>query len=61
MLAAAADEDMSTPPQRPKKDAPLGWDKANRVSADALAMMSTGETAMAELILTKGGCGAGLG
>lgn len=36
---------------------PPGWEKANRVSADALAMLTTGETNMAELILKKGGQG----
>lgn len=37
--------------------APAGWELANRVSSDALAMLGDGDAATAELILKKGAVG----
>ncbi|KAL4457514.1 hypothetical protein ABPG75_012379 [Micractinium tetrahymenae] len=51
-VAAAAAEGQAQQPE--ERGAPPGWEQAQRISADALAMLHAGEPSTSEIILKKG-------
>lgn len=50
----AAAEEGQEPEQPEERGVPPGWEQAQRISADALAMLHAGEPSTAEIILKKG-------
>lgn len=52
-VQAAAAEGQA-PEQPEERGVPAGWEQAQRISADALAMLHGGEPSTAEIILKKG-------